>query len=133
MTTKKGDAIDRAIHSINWKIGNFSMLPILFGTIMALIDIAMMGTVKMVSTGTLSAAVGVPVAVGIYAMEPLVFLRAMDYEGMVATNLIWNLMSNVIVTLQGVLIFGESIEGMRWVGIAMSLVSLAILSYTSNK
>lgn len=133
MTTKKGDLIDRAIHSINWKIGNFSLLPILFGTIMALIDIAMMGTVKMVSNGTLSSAVGVPFAVGIYALEPLVFLKAMNYEGMVATNLIWNLMSNVIATMQGVLIFGESIEGLRWVGIAMSLVSLAILSYTGNK
>ena len=42
MTTKKGDAIDQLIHSINWKIGNFSMLSLLFGTIMALIDIAMM-------------------------------------------------------------------------------------------
>ncbi len=125
--------IDRAIHSIHWKIGNFSLLPILFGTIMALIDIAMMGTVKMVSNGTLSSAVGVPFAVGIYALEPLVFLKAMNHEGMVATNLIWNLMSNVIVTIQGVLIFGESIEGLRWVGIAMSLVSLAILSYTGNK
>jgi multidrug transporter EmrE-like cation transporter len=42
-------------------------------------------------------------------------------------------MSNVIVTMQGILIFGESIEGLRWVGIGMSLVSLAILSYTGNK
>ena len=133
MTTKKGDAIDQLIHSINWKIGNFSMLSLLFGTIMALIDIAMMGTVKMVSNGTLSSAVGVPFAVGMYALEPLVFLKAMKYDGMVATNLIWNLMSNVIVTMQGILIFGESIEGLRWVGIGMSLVSLAILSYTGNK
>ena len=61
------------------------------------------------------------------------FLKAMKYDGMVATNLIWNLMSNVIVTMQGILIFGESIEGLRWVGIGMSLVSLAILSYTGNK
>lgn len=133
MAKKKGDMIDQWIQSTNWKIGNFSVLPILFGTIMALIDIAMMGAVKMVSEGTLSSAVGVPFAVGIYALEPLVFLKAMSYEGMVGTNLIWNLMSNVIVTLQGVLIFGESIAGMRWVGIGMSLVSLAILAYTDNK
>ena len=125
--------IDRVIQDMNWKIGNFSMLPLFFGTIMALIDIVMMGTVKMVSAGTMSSAFGIPLAVGVYSLEPLVFLKAMNYEGMVATNLIWNLMSNVIVTLQGVLIFGESIAGMRWVGIAMSLVSLAILSYTDDK
>lgn len=130
---EKGYTIDKWIQSTNWKIGNFSTLPLLFGTIMALIDIAMMGTVKMVSEGTMSSTIGVPFAMGLYAIEPLVFLKAMKYDGMVATNLIWNLMSNVIVTLQGVLIFGESIAGMRWLGIAMSIVSLAILAYTDNK
>jgi multidrug transporter EmrE-like cation transporter len=51
---------------------------------------------------------------------------------MVVTNLVWNLSSNIIVTLQGVFIFGETIKGLRWVGIAMSLVSLALLAYTSD-
>lgn len=126
------DLVDRFISSINWKWGNFSTLPIVFGTIMALIDIAMMGTVKMVSLKTLTYAVGVPLAVGLYALEPLIFLKAMSYEGMVVTNLVWNLMSNIIVTLQGVLIFGESIKGLRWVGIAMSLVALTLLAYTDD-
>jgi multidrug transporter EmrE-like cation transporter len=67
-----------------------------------------------------------------YALVPLVFIRALRYEGMVVTNLVWNLMSNIIVTLQGVFIFGESIKGLRWVGIAMSLVSLALLAYTDE-
>ena len=99
---------------------------------MALIDIAMMGTVKMVSLKTLTYAVGVPLAVGLYALEPLIFLKAMSYEGMVVTNLVWNLLSNIIVTLQGVFIFGESIKGLRWVGIAMSLVALTLLAYTDD-
>jgi multidrug transporter EmrE-like cation transporter len=56
----------------------------------------------------------------------------MKYEGMVVTNLVWNLMSNIIVTLQGVLVFGESIKGLRWLGIGMSLLSLALLAYTND-
>ena len=69
---------------------------------------------------------------GIYALEPLIFLKALNYDGMVVTNLVWNLMSNVIVTLQGVFIFGESVKGLRWVGICMSILSLGLLAYTDN-
>jgi multidrug transporter EmrE-like cation transporter len=114
------------------KIGRFEMTPVLFGTAMALIDILMMGTVKMVSKGSISQIVGVPLAVGLYTLEPLIFLKAMKYEGMVITNLVWNLMSNIIVTLQGVFIFGESVKGLRWVGVCMSIVSLSLLAYTDD-
>ena len=127
----KKDLIDSFIGSVNWNIGNFSMLPIAFGTLMASLDIAMMGLIKMVSIGTISDSLGVPLAIGIYALQPLIFLRAINYEGMVVTNLIWNMLSNVIVTLQGIIFFGESIKGLRWIGIGMSMVALSIFAYTN--
>ena len=129
---KSKDIIDAWITSINWKIGNFSMLPIFFGTLMALIDIFMMSSVKMISQGTMPSTWGMPLSVGLYALEPLIFLKAMNYEGMVVTNLVWNLMSDVIVTLQGVLIFKESIKGMRWIAILMSIFSLGLMAYTDK-
>jgi multidrug transporter EmrE-like cation transporter len=133
MVSKKAlDIVDKLIQHVNWKIGNFDMLPIVFGTMMALIDIVMMGVVKMTSTGQLATAVGLPLAMGLYALEPIVFLKAMSYQGMVITNLVWNMMSNIIVTLQGVFIFGESIKGLRWVGIGMSIVALSIFAYTND-
>jgi len=132
MKDKTKDFLDKLIASVNWKINGFNILPILFGTCMAIVDIFMMSATKMVSTGSLSSSVGVPLAISLYAMEPLIFLRAMKYEGMVVTNLVWNLMSNIIVTLQGVLVFGESIKGLRWLGICMSLLSLALLAYTND-
>jgi multidrug transporter EmrE-like cation transporter len=132
MTKKQIDVFDKAIASVNWKLGNFNMLPIFFGTIMALIDICMMSSIKMVSKGSIPSSWGLPLSVGLYALEPLVFLKAMKHDGMVATNLIWNLMSNVIVTLQGIFVFGESVKGLRWVGICMSILSLFLLAYTDD-
>lgn len=126
------DAIDIFIRSVNWKVGSFNLLPILFGAMMATVDIVMMSTAKMTSTGQLSTAVGLPISMALYAVQPIVFLRAMKYEGMVVTNLVWNLMSDVVVTLNGVLLFGESIKGLRWVGIGMSLVALTIFAYTDS-
>jgi multidrug transporter EmrE-like cation transporter len=126
------DMIDKFISSINWKINNINTLPIFFGSMMALVDIFMMTTIKMVHNGTLKSIVGVPISMSLYALEPLLFLKAMKYEGMIVTNLVWNLMSNIIVTLQGILIFGESIKGLRWIGITMSVFSLALMTYTNE-
>jgi multidrug transporter EmrE-like cation transporter len=124
--------MDNFIKSINWKFGKFSLLPIFFGTLMALIDICMMSSLKMIHNKTISYTYGLPLSISLYALQPLIFLKALNYEGMVVTNLVWNLMSNVIVTLQGVLIFGESIKGLRWLGILMSIISLTLLAYTDT-
>ena len=49
---------------------------------------------------------------------------------MVVTNLTWNLASNILVTIAGVFFFGESIKGLKWLAIALSLFSLGIFAYT---
>ena len=128
MTVPK-DFVDGAIKSFNWKAGKFDMLPIVFGIVMALIDITMMGTLKLVDQGKLAYAIGFPIATLLYAFEPYVFLKAMSTSNMVITNLIWNLASNILVTLSGVFFFGESIQTPKWLAIGMSLVSLAIFAY----
>jgi len=132
MVKKGGDVVDKFLNGTNWKVGKFNMRPIFFGVVMASIDVVMMGAVKMVHQGTLSHAFGVPVALLFYALQPLLFLKAMNYEGMAVTNLIWNLTSDVVVTLQGIFMFGESIAGMRWVAVGMALVSLTIFAYTGG-
>ena len=124
------DIVDAWIKSVNWKIGNFSMLPIFFGTLMAVLDIFMMSSVKLIKTGSLTYTFGLPFATMVYALQPYVFLKALNYENMTVVNLIWNLMSDVIVTLQGVFIFGESIAGLRWLAVSMSIVSLILFAYT---
>lgn len=124
------DIVDAWIKSVNWKIGNFSMLPIFFGTLMAVLDIFMMSSVKLIKTGSLTYTFGLPFATILYALQPYVFLKALNYENMIVVNLIWNLMSDVIVTLQGVFIFGESIAGLRWLAVSMSIISLILFAYT---
>ena len=130
MATK--DFIDVLIKSVNWKVGSFDMLPIAFGTVMALMDIFMMGALKMVSTKTLPYSVGFPDATVVYAFQPFLFLKALTHADMTVVNLIWNLMSDIIVTLSGVFIFGESIKGLRWLAIGMSVFSLCLLAYTDE-
>lgn len=126
------DVVDSWVKSINWKVGNFSMLPIFFGSVMAILDIFMMSSVKMIQNGTMSYAFGFPFATIVYAVQPYIFLKALNYENMTVVNLVWNLMSDIIVTLQGIFIFGESINGLRWIAVSMSLVSLTLFAYTDS-
>lgn len=126
------DPVDIFIKSVNWKFGNFSLLPIFLGTVMAILDIFMMSSVKMIKEGTLSIGFGLPFSTVVYAIQPYVFLKALNYENMTVVNLIWNLMSDIIVTLQGVFVFGESIAGLRWLAVSMSLVSLVLFAYTDS-
>jgi EamA domain-containing membrane protein RarD len=124
------DFVDVLIQSVNWKVGNFDLLPILFGIVMALIDITMMGTLKFIDQGKLAYAIGFPIATLLYAFQPFVFLKAMSHSNMLSTNLIWNLASNILVTLLGVFFFKEKIKGLKWLAIGLSLFSLGIFAYS---
>jgi len=124
------DFVDTLIQSVNWKVGNFDLLPILFGVVMALIDITMMGTLKFIDQGKLAYNIGFPIATLLYAFEPYVFLKAMAHSNMLTTNLIWNLASNILVTLLGVFFFKEKIKGLKWLAIGLSLFSLGIFAYS---
>ena len=124
------DFVDIFIQSVNWKLGSFDLLPILFGLVMALIDITMMGTLKFVDQGKLAYNIGFPIATLLYAFEPYVFLKAMAHSNMLTTNLIWNLASNILVTLAGVFFFKEKIKGLKWLAIGLSLFSLGIFAYS---
>jgi multidrug transporter EmrE-like cation transporter len=124
------DFVDVLIQSVNWKVGSFDLLPIVFGLVMALIDITMMGTLKFVDQGKLAYNIGFPIATLLYAFEPYVFLKAMAHSNMLTTNLIWNLASNILVTLAGVFFFKEKIKGLKWLAIGLSLFSLGIFAYS---
>jgi len=113
----------------------FSVLPIAFGVVMAALDLVMMASVKQVGTGAWPLRTGLPFATLVYALEPFIFLQAMKTtgEGLAVVNLVWNLASDIMVTLMGVLWFGEKIHGARWLAVGMSLVALTLFAYTEKE
>ena len=124
------DILDIFIKSVDWKVGRFNTLPIVFGFSMALLDIFMMAMAKEVSLKTVPYALGLGGATLVYAFQPYLFVKALTFENMTVVNLIWNLSSDIIVTLMGVLYYGESIAGLRWLALCMSLFSIGLFAYT---
>jgi hypothetical protein len=127
------DFVDTAVIArFNRTWGSFSLLPIVFGVAMALVDVVMMFTSKLIHIGRIPYGAGLALATTAYALQPYLFIKGMNYEGMAAMNLIWNLSSNIIITVSGVLVFKESIQGLRWLAILMSMFSLGLFAYTGS-
>jgi len=126
------DGIDVFISKTNWKYGSFSILPIVFGVVMAVVDVIMMFTAKFVSLGSISYGLGLTIATLVYSVQPYLFIKATRLENMSVSNLIWNLTSNVLVTFSGVMVFKESIKGLRWVAIGMSMIAILLFAYTDD-
>jgi multidrug transporter EmrE-like cation transporter len=126
------DVIDTFISSYKWKIGKFSTLPIVFGVCMAILDVLMMSLGKYSSRGQIPYGIALPVATVIYSLEPYIFFKSLKYESLTAMNLIWDLTSDVLVTILGVFWFGESIKGLRWIAVLFAIFSLGLFAYTDE-
>lgn len=105
-------------------------VPILFGIAMASLDVLMMSLGKLSVTGKIAQTKALSIATLAYALEPYIFFKSLKYESLTAMNLIWDLTSDVIVTLVGVFYFKESIKGLRWLAILFALFSLGLFAYT---
>ncbi len=123
---------DSIVSVADFKIGGFSMRPIFLGMLMASLDVVMMSLAKLTSTGKIAYGIALPSATLIYALEPYIFFRSMKYESLTTMNLIWDLSSDIIVTLVGVFYFKESIKGLRWLAVLFALFSLALFAYTDD-
>ncbi len=126
------DLFDTIVSKMDWKWGNFSMLPIFLGMMMASLDVVMMSLAKLSKTGRIAYSTALPSATLIYALEPYIFFKSMKYESLTTMNLIWDLSSDIIVTLVGVFYFKETIKGIRWLAVLFALFSLALFAYTDH-
>jgi EamA domain-containing membrane protein RarD len=108
------------------------IISILFGLMMAGIDIGMMSVSKLTHLGKLPYVGGLALSTAIYALQPFLFLKALSFESMVAVNLVWNLTSSLMVTLIGIFFFKESVKGLRLLAVLIGLCSLILFAFTNE-
>ena len=107
--------------------GTGGFLPLVYGTYMASVDVFMLGLLKAISLGWIGhAAIFIPTF--IYAMQPWVFLASLKYESMTVMNLLWDVMSDLLVTFTGLYFFGEKISRTKMIGVGFAIVAVFLLS-----
>ena len=99
---------------------------------MAGIDVFSLGLIKQISLTGYKSLASMLVPTAIYALQPWIFLSAMSSETMTVMNLTWDLTSDILVTLMGLLFFKEKLGAVRMCGALLAMVSMALLAYKGD-
>lgn len=102
-----------------------------YGFLLAFIDSIALPILKGVHSGKFGHwMLGIPV--GLYALDPMIFYKALDTETLTVMNFVWDLMSDIVVTLIGIFYFKEVIPTTKKLGVALSFISLFLMSYEGD-
>ena len=107
----------------------FNWRTLAFGLFFGVADVIALSITKSVSLGLNSLWMLVPVAV--YAINPLIFLKALNKESLTIMNLVWDLTSDLLITFIGLFVFAETISPMKLLGVLLGLVGLFLMTYES--
>ncbi len=105
----------------------FNAIPFGFAAAMASIDSTMLSLIKYISTDDKH--IGwliLPMIV--YSLQPVLFYLSMRYETLTVMNLLWDVISDVIITFIGLVIFKESIGPYKKLGVIFSFFSIILMS-----
>jgi len=95
---------------------------------MAVIDSFVLSWLKEYTLGTISW-VYLPIGMMIYGLQPLIFLKSLQYETMTVMNILWDMISDVLVTGIGLFYFKEKLSSIKMLGLAFAFIAIVLLSY----
>lgn len=107
----------------------FNLIPIAMATTMASIDTIVLAGLKKYDMGTITWRGIVPIAMLVYSLQPYLFLQALQYESMTVMNILWDVISDILVTIMGIFYFKEQISSMKQVGLSFAFVAIVLMSY----
>lgn len=111
-------------------MGSVNLRTIGYGLTFGAIDATALPIVKAVSKGWNHAWMLVPAL--LYGFTPFLLLSALREETLTIMNLVWDLTSDIIVTIIGLFVFGEVLSPIKSLGVAVSFVGLILMSYESD-
>jgi len=94
---------------------------------MACIDGLSLSLLKLKHTGIIKSAWVLPFTMLIYSTQPLIFYKALSLENMTVLNLLWDVISDIIVTFIGIFIFNETITIYQALGIVFCFIGITLL------
>jgi|LauGreDrversion4_2_1035121.scaffolds.fasta_scaffold72738_3 multidrug transporter EmrE-like cation transporter len=105
------------------------LVPVAMASLMAFIDTVVLSGLKKYSTGDMNYGIAVPLGMLIYSLQPLIFLQSLKFESMTVMNMMWDVMSDIYVTLIGLFYFKERISRIKMIGLSFAFVAVFLLSF----
>ncbi len=107
---------------LNWRT-------LAYGLGFGLLDATALPIVKSVSIGWDPAWMIIPTLM--YAAAPSILLTALREETLTIMNLVWDLSSDLTVTIIGLLVFAEKISPIKMLGVFVSFIGLILMTWES--
>ena len=104
-----------------------NFLPYLYALYMATVDAIVMPLLKAKKIGILTGNWMFPLAALVYATQPLVFYKSLSSNSMTVMNLLWDVMSDVLVAIIGIFVFGETLSPLQWLGMVFAILGITLL------
>ncbi len=102
-------------------------LPFFFAATMASIDAIMLALIKYISIEKhYIGLIALPMIA--YSLQPVLFYLSMEYETLTVMNLLFDVISDVLITIVGLLLFKETIGPYKKLGVIFSFISIILLS-----
>ena len=99
--------------------------------IMSIIDAIMMSLTKKYYLSVHKVKYVLAASMVVYMCQPLLFYRALSFEGMGVFNVLWDSVSNLLVLFVGIYFFSEKISVRKYIGVLLSFVSIYLLATTN--
>lgn len=110
----------------------FNAIPFGFAATMASIDASMLSFIKFITLN--KQYVGwLVLPMLVYMCQPLLFYASLQYESLTVMNLFWDVISDVLITLIGLLIFQEKIGPYKRAGVILSFISIVLMSLNDGE
>ena len=104
-----------------------NILSILLGVVLAVFDLLNMGAIKNVSMGVYPK-FAMYVVTALYMIQPWIFLKGLSFTSMTVLNLSWDLMSDILVTLSGLIYFRESLTEFKLIGVLLAILAITMFA-----
>jgi drug/metabolite transporter (DMT)-like permease len=107
---------------------SFNWLSLGYAAFMASIDVITLSSIKAISANQARFFKWMVIPTLLYAIQPWIFLNSMRFESLIVMNLMWDLMSDILVTVTGFLYFKEKLGPYKTLGVILSFVSIILMS-----
>lgn len=104
-------------------------LPLAWASLMAAMDVLVFGMLKKYTEGLLTSIWTVPLAMALYSLQPFFFLKSLSCESMTVMNILWDIISDFMVTAEGLFYFKEKLSPLKYFGLSLAFIAIVILSY----
>lgn len=105
-----------------------SVAPLLFASSMVGVDIVAFSIIKQVSLKALSPWFA-PIGMAIYALQPFILWKSLAFESLTVMNVLWNLMSSLIIGTIGIFFFEEKVGPRKLVAVVLAIVAVYLFTF----